>query len=80
MSDKITDAQILSLAYDLNAMPEQMTDAKLYRFALAMLSVGQRKSDERIAALEKENAQLKEDRENLRIIFVGLARELGQGK
>lgn len=34
---------------------------------------------ERISALEAENKQLKADRENLRIIFVGLAKELGEG-
>lgn len=32
-----SDPEFLSLAYDVNAMPEQMTDAGLYRFARALL-------------------------------------------
>jgi len=35
---EITDADIMSLAYDCNAMPEQMTDAGLIRFARALLA------------------------------------------
>jgi hypothetical protein len=61
MSTELADHEILSIAYDLNAMPEQMTDAKLCRFARAFIKIAEEEPMQRIAQLEAENAALQKE-------------------
>jgi hypothetical protein len=35
---ELTDDEILSIAYDIGAMPEQMTDASMYRLVRAVIA------------------------------------------
>ncbi len=43
----LSDAEFLSIAYDVGAMPEQMTDAALLRFGRAVLSAASQQEDGR---------------------------------